>query len=96
MAPLPRIQGVVRRRHRPSREAKDGIESRHRIPSPVEAEDVLVEVGLKVVLGDGSVVGAHDPRFKIGKDEVDHRQVGVRFFGIVVQYQAVVLKANWR
>ena len=46
-------------------QAQNGIECSHWVEAPVEAEYVLVEVGLQMVLGDSAMVGSEDPRFQI-------------------------------
>ena len=40
----------------------------------VEAEDVLVEIGLQVLRADRTMVGAEQPAFGEAEDEVDGRQ----------------------
>lgn len=40
----------------------------------VEAEDVLVEIGLAVLGADGAVVGGEQPALDEAEDEVDHLQ----------------------
>lgn len=61
---------------------QNGIERRHRIESSVEPEDVFVEIRLQVVLGDGPMMRAENPRLQIGEDQMDHGQVGVHLVGI--------------
>ena len=40
----------------------------------VEAEDVLVEIGLEMLLADRAVMGAEQPALGEAEDEVDRRQ----------------------
>lgn len=94
MVPLAGIQRLVSRRNRLCRQSEDGIEGRHRVKAAIEAEDEFVEVGLQMVLGDGTVMSAHDPCFEIGENEVDHWQVGVGLLCITIENQSFMVKAE--
>ena len=69
---------------------KNRVERRHRVEPAVESVLVFVEVGLQVVVGDGSVVRAHDPRLQIRDDQMHHWQMGVGLFWVAVQRHAFV------
>ena len=59
--PIARIKRRVGWRDAVGGQPQNGVEGRHWVEAPVEAEDVFVEVGLQMVLGDGSVVRAENP-----------------------------------
>ena len=63
--------------------AKDGVERCHRVEMPVEAEYVLVEVRLEVLLAH-AMVRAAKRCFKVREHEMDTREVLVGVFGITV------------
>ena len=42
--------------------------------APVKAERELIEIGLKMLMAD-TVMDADEPRFQIGEDEMDDRQI---------------------
>ena len=44
------------------------------IEAPVKAERELIEIGLKMLMAD-TVMDADEPRFQIGEDEMDDRQI---------------------
>ena len=45
-----------------------------RVEAPVKAERELIEIGLKMLMAD-TVMDADEPRFQIGEDEMDDRQI---------------------
>ena len=44
------------------------------VETPVKAERELIEVGLKMLMAD-TVMDTDEPRFQIGEDEMDDRQI---------------------
>ena len=72
------------------RNPKNRVERGHRVEPAVESVLVFVEVGLQVVVGDGSVVRAHDPRLEIGDDQMHQRQMGVRLLRVAIQRHTFV------
>lgn len=90
MFPFPRIKTLVSRRDRPGRKTQNRIERGHRVEAAVEAEDKLVEVGLQVVRGYRAVMGAEQPCFQVGENQMDHGKMRFRFVRIAVQFQGVV------
>lgn len=73
-----------------SSDVKNRVERRHRVEPAVEPALEFVEVRLQVVMGDGSVMGAHDPRLQIGDNQMHHWQVRVCLVGVAVQCHAFV------
>jgi len=69
---LPSVQLFVGRRDRMRRQPQHRIEGGHRVEAPVEAENVLVEVGLQVLRAH-PVVRPGEPRLQVREDQVDHR-----------------------
>ena len=82
MNPIPGVKPRVRWRHAAGGKPQNRIESGHGVESPVEPEDVFIEIRLQMVLGDSAVMGPENPGLQIGKDQVDHGQVSIGFFGV--------------
>ena len=61
--------GLVPRQYSSGGKARLG-----RIEAPVKAERELIEIGLKMLMAD-TVMDADEPRFQIGEDEMDDRQI---------------------
>src|SRR5579859_5739139 len=89
MPPLARVELRVGRRNDAGGDPQDGIERVHRIEAPVEAEDVLVQVGLEVLRFDTAVMRAVEPGLQVAEDEVDHRQVLFGVLGVAGHRQNV-------
>ena len=51
-----------------------GAEGVEWVEAPVKAERELIEIGLKMLMAD-TVMDADEPRFQIGEDEMDDRQI---------------------
>ena len=75
MYPLPGIKLRIGRRNSPRRNPQNGVEGIHRIEATVETKHKLIEVGLQMTSFDAAVMSAIYPRFQVGKDKMDHRQM---------------------
>ena len=93
MLPLARVEAGVGRRDRPRGQAEQAVEARHRVEPPVEAEDVLVQVGLQMMLA-GAVVRAEQPGLQVREDQVHHRQMRVLQRVVRARREAVVVEAG--
>ena len=81
-----RVQFLVGRRDRMGREPEDRVEGGHGVEAPIEAENVLVEVGLKVVLAD-SVVRPVQPRLEVRENQVNQRNVRIPYEWFVKHFR---------
>jgi len=72
--PFPRIEFVEGRCADVAGDAEQGAEGVEWVEAPVKAERELIEVGLKMAAAD-TVMDAVDPRFQIGEDHMDDRQI---------------------
>ncbi len=72
--PFPRIEFVEGRCADVASDAEQGAEGIEWVEAPVKAERELIEVGLKMLAAD-TVMDAVDPRFQIGEDQMDDRQI---------------------
>ena len=82
MNPVPGVERGISRRHAADGKPQHGIEGSHWVKPSVEPEDIFIEIRLQMVLGDSAVMGPENPGFQIGKDQVDHGQVSIGFFGV--------------
>ncbi len=64
------------------------VEHAPRVEPTVEAEDILVQVGLKVPMTD-TVMRPFDPGLQVRVDEVDHGQMALSKVGVAVEYDRV-------
>ncbi len=92
---LPSVQLLVGRRDRARRQPEHRVERGHWVEAPIEAENVLVEVGLQVLRAH-PMVRSREPRLQVREDQVDHRQVRVGPCRISPQYDLVVPVAEVR
>ena len=65
MNPIPGVKPGVSWRHAAGGKPQNGIESGHGVESPVEAEDVFIEIRLQMVLGDSTMMGSKNPSFEV-------------------------------
>jgi hypothetical protein len=72
--PFPRIEFVEGRRADIASDPEQGAEGVEWVEAPVKAERELIEVGLKMLMAD-TVMDTDEPRFQIGEDEMDDRQI---------------------
>ena len=74
MHPFPRIEFIEGRCSDIASDAEQGAEGVEWVEAPVKAERELIEVGLKMLMAD-TVMDADEPRFQIGEDEMNDRQI---------------------
>ena len=96
MNPVPGVKCRIGRRHAADGKPQHGIESGHRVKPPVEPEDVFIEIRLQVVLGNGPMMRAENPRLQVREGEVNHRQMCVGLIGIASEDERVVPIAQGR
>lgn len=56
----------------------------------VEAENVCVQIRLQMVLDNGPVMGAQNPGFEVGEDQMNHGQVSLGLVRIARQNQRIM------
>ena len=61
---------------------QDRVECRVRVEPPGEPEHVFVEIRLQVLFSNAAVMCAKNPRFEVGKDQVNHRQMTLGFLWV--------------
>ena len=74
MHPFPRIEFVEGGRADITSDPDQGAEGIEWVEALVKAEREFVEVGLKMLMAD-TVMDTDEPRFQIGEDEMDDRQI---------------------
>jgi hypothetical protein len=91
MLKSPRVNLFVRRGNRLRGEAQNRVKPAHRVEAAIEAEDVLVQVGLQMLHLDASVMRPKYPRLQVRENLVDHRKVFIRVRGVAVHDHRIVL-----
>jgi hypothetical protein len=94
MSPFPRIKLRVSRRNRVDGDPENGVKRRHRIEPTIETEHVFIEVGLKVLGLDTTMMRSLDPSFQVTENKVDHGQVRLSFVGVAAERQRLMAVSN--
>ena len=62
MLPVARIKLVVSCGSRAGRNPQNRVERGHGVEAPIEPENILVQISLQMVMSDGPMMGAQNPR----------------------------------